>query len=69
MCPLDTNLDKAIWYPDEEICRNKDFTDLLWIQNQKKISKVKADTHRYFTKQMLDKKMRVRDNIQGVNPD
>jgi len=28
ICPLDENKGKAIWYSDEAICKNRDFSDL-----------------------------------------
>jgi len=69
ICPLDENKGKAIWYSDEAICKNRDFSDLEYIKTQKKIAKVNK-THSvkgYFTLKMLDQKIIVRSGIQGIN--
>jgi hypothetical protein len=71
ICPLDENKEKAIWYSDEAICKNRDFSDLEFIKTQKKIVKVNK-THSvngYFTLKMLDQKIIVRSGIQGINED
>jgi hypothetical protein len=71
ICPIDENKGKAIWYSDEAICKNRDFSDLEFIKTQKKISKVNK-THSvkgYFTLKMLDQKIIVRSGIQGINED
>jgi hypothetical protein len=71
ICPLDENKGKAIWYSDEAICKNRDFSDLEYIKTQKKIAKVnkKHSVKGYFTLKMLDQKIIVRSGIQGINED
>jgi len=40
ICPLDENKEKTLWYSDEAICKNWDFSDLEFIKTQKKVSKL-----------------------------
>jgi predicted nuclease of restriction endonuclease-like (RecB) superfamily len=55
LCPLaEQSLKQGIWYPDEEICPVRAYTNLPWIQTQKKIFKRSARTDRYFSLGMLD---------------
>jgi hypothetical protein len=71
ICPLDENKGKAIWFSDEAICKNPEYSDLDFKITQKKIAKVNK-THNvngYFTLKMLDQKIIVRSGIQGVNED
>ena len=70
LCPLQQNtMDGGIWYPDEEICRRRDFQNLPWISKQKAIVKAKAPSDRYFTVQMLEAIKQVRKGIEGIDPD
>ncbi len=71
MCPLlsEEELKKVIWYPDEDICKRKDFQKLLWIRNQKKIKKRAKDVDHYFTFDMLNRDMRISKGIHGLDPD
>ena len=71
ICPLDENKGKVIWYSDEAICKNRDFSDLEYIKTQKKIAKVnkKHSVKGYFTFKMLNRKIIVRSGIQGINDD
>lgn len=59
----------GLWYPDEEICRNRQFGQAQWIKNQKKIAKVSGFDAGYFTKIMLDRRLVVRIGIKGIDPD
>jgi hypothetical protein len=71
ICPLDENKEKAIWYSDEAICKNPEYSGLDFIITQKKIAKVNK-THSvngYFTFKMLNQKIIVRSGIQGINED
>jgi hypothetical protein len=38
ICPMDPNKEISVWYPDEEICRNREFGNLDFIITQKKIA-------------------------------
>jgi hypothetical protein len=71
ICPLNENKGKAIWYSDETICKNTEYSGLEFIITQKKIAKVNK-THSvkgYFTFKMLNQKIIVRSGIQGINED
>jgi len=71
ICLLNKSKGKAIWYSDEAICKNLEYSGLEFIITQKKISKVNK-THSvkgYFTLKMLDQKIIVRSGIQGINED
>jgi len=70
LCPLDReSLEFGIWYPDEEICQNRNFSKLRWIRNQKKILKVNAPKDRYFSFTMLKRKCVIGKKMQGLDPD
>jgi len=67
MCPL-SNPEKVIWYADEEICKNREFFDLIWIKNQKKYSKKVKDYSKYFNFKMLKQNCKVTKGIIGLDP-
>jgi len=69
ICPLDKNKKKGIWYSDEAICKNPEYSDLDFIITQKKIAKVnkKHSVNGYFTLKMLNQKIIVRSGIRGIN--
>ena len=70
LCPLQQNtVDGGIWYPDEEICKRRNFQNLDWIRKQKAIIKAKAPCDKYFTVAMLRAIRQVRRGIEGINPD
>ena len=69
LCPLDGQINKRLWFPDEEICRARWAQTLSWIQAQKKIKKRARDTSRYFTLTMLSQNCRIKKGIMGLNPD
>jgi len=47
LCPLDEEgLKKAVWYPDEEICRRRGL-NYPWLKTQKKIAKRAKHSDRY----------------------
>ena len=71
ICPLNKNKEKAIWFSDEAICKNTEYSGLDFIITQKKIAKINK-THSvngYFTLKMLNQKIIVRSGIQGINED
>ena len=41
ICPLDPDLERRTWFPDEEICRRKDFQQHPAIVAQKRIQRNK----------------------------
>jgi len=69
ICPLDENKGKAIWYSDEAICKNRDFSDLDFIKTQKKISKLnkKYEVFGFFTFKMLNRSLIVKKGLEGLN--
>jgi len=68
ICPLNFS-EIYIWHPDEEICKNKDYSNLDWIKNQKKIAKKTKDVTKYFTFQMLNRNYRITKGIIGLDPE
>jgi len=71
LCPLDPGVSTRIWYSDEAICKNPEYSGLEFIITQKKIAKINK-THSvngYFTLKMLNQKIIVRSGIQGINED
>lgn len=66
ICPLNFP-EKYSWFPDEEICRNRDYFNLDWIKNQKKIAKRTKDTSKYFNFQMLNRNCRIVKGIIGLD--
>lgn len=69
ICPMDENKERMYWYPDEEICRNRNFSKELYIQNQKKIAKRAKDTDKLFTFKMLNRNIIIKTGIEGIDPD
>jgi len=69
ICPLDENKENAIWYSDEAICKNRDFSDLDFIKTQKKISKLnkKYEVIGFFTFKMLNRSLIVKKGLEGLN--
>lgn len=68
LCPLDSSLPEAVWYPDEDICTSRQFAHLHWIKIQRRISKLKVKDG-YFTAKQLSAIKRVSKGITGANPD
>jgi len=70
LCPLDeVSLNHGIWYPNEEICSIREYQQLLWIKNQKKIAKKTSDFDTYYTVEMLNRKFVITKAIKGLDPD
>jgi len=70
LCPLDSSsLENGIWYPDEEICLSRKHSGLLWVKNQKKITKKAKTQDKYFNLKMLDRPFVIRQGIEGLDPD
>jgi hypothetical protein len=67
LCPLDKeSLKNGIWYPNEEICKLRKFSDEQFIKNQKKIIKKIKSNDTYFTYNMLNQNIKILDDIQGL---
>lgn len=69
ICPMTEDNSQYIWYPDEDICRNKTYADCQWIKTQKKIQKVATNVETYYTMKMLNRNIVVKDSITGLDPD
>lgn len=69
LCPLNNLDERSDWFPDEEVCKNKDYSNLDWIKNQKKIAKKAKDASKYFNFQMLNRNCRVTKGIIGLDPE
>ena len=67
LCPLEKDIKKHIWYPDEPICSLKKFQNLDWIKKQKQL-KNKANPNFYFTIDTL-LTTEVRKRVKGLDPD
>jgi hypothetical protein len=69
ICPMDPDKERAVWYPDEEICRNREFGNLDLIIAQKKISRVnkRHEVQGFFTFNMLNRPLIVKRGISGLN--
>jgi hypothetical protein len=66
---LDPNKELAIWYPDEVICKNNEFSNMLFIKQQRKIAKVneKNKVKGIFTYNMLNRDFIVKSGIKGID--
>jgi len=71
ICPLDEHKEKAIWYSDEAICKNPEYSSLDFIKTQKKISRLnkKHAVNGFFAFKMLNRSLRVRSGLEGLNED
>lgn len=80
LCPESNNIHKLksqnqtnnilyIWYPDEEICRCRKYSNIKWIKKQKKIQKKTVYRDFYFTIDDIEKIRRVTNKTKGQNPD
>jgi len=70
LCPRDReSLEQGIWYPDEKVCKSKEFQNLPWIKRQKKVAKATRYFSCYWTFEMLKADIIIRQGIKGLNPD
>jgi len=71
ICPLDEHKENAIWYSDEAICKNPEYSSLEFIKTQKKISRLnkKHVVNGFFTYNMLNRSLRVGSGLKGLNED
>jgi len=69
ICPLDENKGKVIWFSDEAICKNTEYSGLEFIITQKKISKLnkKHSVYGFFTFKMLNRSLIVKKGLEGLN--
>ena len=64
ICPLNF-LKDSVWCPSDEVCKSRDYSNLDWIKDQKKIAKKAKDRSKYFTFQMLNRNCRITKGIIG----
>ena len=70
LCPLDQeSLNHGIWFPDESICINRQFSNRHFIQKQKRAKARAKDNDHYFTVAMLDRDIIISTGIKGIDPD
>lgn len=70
LCPLENNLEQAVWYPDEDICRStKHAKGKAWIAKQRKVAKQAERTDQFFNVRTLSRDFVVRKGVLGVDPD
>jgi hypothetical protein len=71
ICPLDEKTrDIAIFYKDEDICRNMEYEGERWRINQFRLrNNPKVSIDNYFTLAMLSKIQTISSKIKGINPD
>jgi len=69
ICPLDENKENAIWYSDEAICKNSEYSSLEFLKTQKKISKLNKQhvVNGFFTFKKLNISLFVRVGLEGLN--
>lgn len=48
LCPLDPDIDKRVWYSDEDICKSQEHNKHRWIKKQRSI--VKKQTKSYLNR-------------------
>lgn len=70
LCPMENDIDKHLWYPDESVCSSRQYARLPWLKTQRKVAKLHLgpDTG-FFTVRMLEVIGRVSKGLQGVDPD
>jgi len=68
VCPLNFP-ERFDWFPSDEICKNKNYSNLDWIKNQKKIAKKAKDPDKYFNFRMLNQNCRITKGIIGLDPE
>ncbi|MGC9124031.1 MAG: hypothetical protein ACP5IB_08215 [Thermoplasmata archaeon] len=62
---------QGIWYADEEVCKNPEYSKLNVIKNQKKISRInrRHEVQGLFTFNMLNRSLIVKRGISGLSED
>jgi hypothetical protein len=70
LCPLDSGLEHAKWFPDEPICNSRIHgPGNGWIENQRKVARKTRCFDSCYTLEMLNRRFVIRKGIQGVDPD
>jgi hypothetical protein len=72
VCPLDSHIEDASYFPHEPICSSRQATKgLKWIKTQRKIARKTNNSSDigYFTHEMLRTTKRVTPKTTGIDPD
>ncbi len=69
LCPMDKISMQQLWFPDEEICKHRDFLDHTFVKQQRKIQKKARDRDTYYTIEMLSVECMVKGGMTGIDPD
>jgi hypothetical protein len=62
LCPLDTEIEKRIWYSGEPVCKKTGFGALRWLRKQRKFSRGRVP------KKYSDTPLTVSDLINASKP-
>ena len=68
ICPLEPNISKMIWYPNEDVCSRTDIRP-NWVKIQLRIKSKKCNPDFYFTVEMLKVIDKVSKKLKGCDPD
>jgi len=72
LCPIDCH-DKAVWYPDDEICHSKVINKPAWVGTQRKIQRLYrrglVNDDECFTRSMLEGLQRIGKGLHGIRPE
>jgi len=70
ICPLDRDsIENGIWYSQEPICKNPEFSDNIVIRNMKTISKIDKSGETWYNYEMLNNELNFNGAIKGFSPD
>ena len=70
LCPADADsLKNGIFYPNEDVCQLRAFSNLDWVRRQKRIAVRSKNPYFYFTLKMLCQNCIIRGGIEGLDPD
>jgi len=72
LCPLDCH-EKAVWYPDDNVCYSKAISKPAWVSAQRKIQRLYRqgfiDNGECFTRPMLEGLKRIVKGLHGIKPE
>jgi len=72
LCPIDCH-DKAVWYPEDEICHSKAIHKPAWVGTQRKIQRLYwrglVNDDECFTRPMLEGLKRIGKGLHGMKPE
>jgi hypothetical protein len=72
LCPLDCH-DKAVWYPEDDICYSKAISQPAWVSTQRKIQRLFKQgfigSEECFTRALLESLKRIGKGLHGIKPE